>query len=143
MPNNRIIEQHIQTMEEALAHLSRYQRIPFEEFQKDLSLMWIVERGLEILIQNLLDIGAHLLASEIKNDWEDYVEIIVKLGRHGVIPQEFSEKIKGMAGLRNILVHEYQRVDLAKLYNSFKDGLADFVQFIKYVREYQERSLKK
>jgi len=143
MPNNRIIEQHIQTMEEALAHLSRYQRIPFEEFQKDLSLMWIVERGLEILIQNLLDIGAHLLASEIKNDWEDYVEIIVKLGRHGVIPQEFSEKIKGMAGLRNILVHEYQRVNLAKLYNSFKDGLADFVQFIKYVREYQERSLKK
>jgi len=143
MPNNRIIEQHIQTMEEALAHLSRYQRIPFEEFQKDLSLIWIVERGLEILIQNLLDIGAHLLASEIKNDWEDYVEIIVKLGRHGVIPQEFSEKIKGMAGLRNILVHEYQRVNLAKLYNSFKDGLADFVQFIKYVREYQERSLKK
>jgi len=143
MPNNRIIEQHIQTMEEALAHLSRYQRIPFEEFQKDLSLMWIVERGLEILIQNLLDIGAHLLASEIKNDWEDYVEIIVKLGRHGVIPQEFSEKIKGMAGLRNILVHEYQRVNLAKLYSSFKDGLADFVQFIKYVREYQERSLKK
>lgn len=143
MPNNRIIEQHIQTMEEALAHLSRYQRIPFEEFQKDLSLIWMVERGLEILIQNLLDIGAHLLASEIKNDWEDYVEIIVKLGRHGVIPQEFSEKIKGMAGLRNILVHEYQRVDLAKLYNSFKDGLADFVQFIKYVREYQERSLKK
>ena len=143
MPNNRIIEQHIQTMEEALAHLSRYQRIPFEEFQKDLSLIWMVERGLEILIQNLLDIGAHLLASEIKNDWEDYVEIIIKLGRHGVIPQEFSEKIKGMAGLRNILVHEYQRVDLAKLYNSFKDGLADFVQFIKYVREYQERSLKK
>lgn len=143
MPNNRIIEQHIQTMEEALAHLSRYQRIPFEEFQKDLSLIWMVERGLEILIQNLLDIGAHLLASEIKNDWEDYVEIIVKLGRHGVIPQEFSEKIKGMAGLRNILVHEYQRVNLAKLYNSFKDGLADFVQFIKYVREYQERSLKK
>ena len=143
MPNNRIIEQHIQTMEEALAHLSRYQRIPFEEFQKDLSLIWMVERGLEILIQNLLDIGAHLLASEIKNDWEDYVEIIIKLGRHGVIPQEFSEKIKGMAGLRNILVHEYQRVNLAKLYNSFKDGLADFVQFIKYVREYQERSLKK
>jgi len=59
-----------------------------------------------------------------------------------VIPQEFSERLKD-GGFRNILVHEYQRVDLAKLYNSFKDGLADFVQFIKYVREYQERSLKK
>jgi uncharacterized protein YutE (UPF0331/DUF86 family) len=31
------------------------------------------------VIQNLLDIGAHLLSSEIKNDWNDYAEIIIKL----------------------------------------------------------------
>ena len=69
MPNREVIEQHIQNMEEALANLSKYKNISFEEFQKDLSLVWIVEKGLEILIQNLLDIGAHLLASEIKNDY--------------------------------------------------------------------------
>jgi uncharacterized protein YutE (UPF0331/DUF86 family) len=57
---------------------------------------------------------AHLLASEIKNDWEDYGEVILKLGKHGVIPEEFSDQIKGMAGLRNILIHEYQRSRLRK-----------------------------
>jgi uncharacterized protein YutE (UPF0331/DUF86 family) len=143
MPNWEIIEQHIQNMEEALAQLGKYRNISFNEFQKDLSLVWIVEKGLEILIQNLLDIGAHLLASEIKNDWEDYGEVILKLGKHGVIPQEFVDQIKGMAGLRNILIHEYLRIDLNKLFDYLKYRLEDFIQFIRYIREYQRSSLKK
>jgi len=143
MSNRDIIEQHIQNMEEALAQLGKYRNISFNEFQKDLSLVWIVEKGLEILIQNLLDIGAHLLASEIKNDWEDYGEVILKLGKHGVIPQEFSDQIKGMAGLRNILIHEYLRIDLNKLFDYLKYRLEDFIQFIRYIREYQRSSLKK
>lgn len=143
MSNWEIIEQHIQNMEEALAQLGKYRNISFNEFQKDLSLVWIVEKGLEILIQNLLDIGAHLLASEIKNDWEDYGEVILKLGKHGVIPQEFSDQIKGMAGLRNILIHEYLRIDLNKLFDYLKYRLEDFIQFIRYIREYQRSSLKK
>lgn len=143
MPNWGIIEQHIQNMEEALAQLGKYRNISFNEFQKDLSLVWIVEKGLEILIQNLLDIGAHLLASEIKNDWEDYGEVILKLGKHGVIPQEFVDQIKGMAGLRNILIHEYLRIDLNKLFDYLKYRLEDFIQFIRYIREYQRSSLKK
>jgi uncharacterized protein YutE (UPF0331/DUF86 family) len=143
MPNWEVIEQHIQNMEEALANLSKYTNISFEEFQKDLSLIWIVENGLEILIQNLLDIGAHLLASEIKNDWEDYGEVILKLGNHGIVPQEFSDQIKGMAGLMNILIHEYLRIDLNKLFDYLKYRLEDFIQFIRYIREYQRSSLKK
>lgn len=143
MPNWEIIEQHIQNMEEALTELGRYGNISFEEFQRDLSLRWIVEKGLEILIQNLLDIGAHLLASQIKNDWEDYGEVILKLGKHRVIPQAFSDKIKGMAGLRNILIHEYLKIDLDKLFDYLKYRLEDFVLFIKYIRAYQKSSLKR
>jgi len=143
MANWELIEQHIQKMEEALAHLAKYQQISYQEFEKDLSLVWIVEKGLEILIQNLLDIGAHLLASEIKNDWDDYVEVIIKLGKHGVVPMEFADQIKGMAGLRNILIHEYLRVDLKKLFTYLKEGLEDFVRFIKYIREYQENQTRK
>jgi uncharacterized protein YutE (UPF0331/DUF86 family) len=142
MPNWEIIEQHIQNMEEALTELGRYGNISFEEFQRDLSLRWIVEKGLEILIQNLLDIGAHLLASQIKNDWEDYGEVILKLGEHGVIPQAFSDKIKGMVGLRNILIREYLKIDLDKLFDYLKYRLEDFVLFIKYIRAYQKSSLK-
>ena len=138
MFERQIIEQHLQNMEEALANLARYRDLPLEAFEKDLSLIWIAEKGLEILIQNVLDIGAHILAAEIRNDWDDYGEIILKLGQHGVIPRDFSQRIHGMAGLRNILVHEYIRVDVAKIYGYLQDRLADFVEFMSHVRKYLE-----
>jgi uncharacterized protein YutE (UPF0331/DUF86 family) len=139
MVDRQLIEQHLQNMEEALANLRRYEHLSLEEFEKDLSLIWIAEKGLQILIQNLLDIGAHLLASEIRNDWDDYGEIIAKLGQHGIIPKGFSEGIKGMAGLRNILVHEYLRVDVKKLYDFVKNRLGDFVEFMSHIQGYLEK----
>ena len=136
MLDRQVIEAHLQNMEEALTNLGRYQELSLEEFRKDLSLIWIAGKGLEILIQNLLDIGAHILASEIKNDWDDYGEIILKLGHHGIIPMDFSERIQGMAGLRNILIHQYLRVDVAKLYDHLKNRLADFTEFMSYIQQY-------
>ena len=79
MFDRQVIEQHLLNMEDALANLGRYKNLSLEEFENDLSLIWIAERGLQILIQNVLDIGAHLLAAEIRNDWDDYGEIILKL----------------------------------------------------------------
>jgi uncharacterized protein YutE (UPF0331/DUF86 family) len=139
MVDEQVIEQHLQNMEEALANLGRYRDHSLEEFEKDLSLIWIAEKGLQILIQNLLDIGAHLLASEIRNDWDDYGEIILKLGQHGIIPRDFSEKIQGMAGLRNILIHEYLRVDVNKIYDLLKNRMGDFTEFMSYVQSYLEK----
>jgi len=140
MFDRQVIEAHLQNMEEALANLGRYRNLSLEELRKDLSLVWIVEKGLQILIQNLLDIGAHVLASEIKNDWDDYGEIIFKLGHHGILPMDFSERIQGMAGLRNILIHEYLRVDVPKLYDYLKNRLGDFTEFMSYIQEYLEKS---
>jgi uncharacterized protein YutE (UPF0331/DUF86 family) len=138
MLDRQVIEQHLLNMEEALANLGRYCNLSLEEFEKDLSLIWIVEKGLEILIQNLLDIGAHILASQIKNDWDDYGEIIIKLGHHGILPRDFAEKIRGMAGFRNILIHEYIRVDVNKIYDYIKNRLGDFTEFMSYIQMYME-----
>jgi uncharacterized protein YutE (UPF0331/DUF86 family) len=137
MLDQQVIEQHLLNMEDALANLARYENLSVEELEDDLSLVWIVERGLQILIQNALDIGAHILAADIRNDWDDYAEIILKLGQHGIIPKDFSKRIQGMAGLRNILVHEYIRVDVAKLHG-FLSQLKDYVEFMSHIQRYIE-----
>jgi uncharacterized protein YutE (UPF0331/DUF86 family) len=139
MLDHPVIEAHLQNMEEALANLGRYRGLSLEAFGKDLSYIWIAAKGLEILIQNLLDIGAHILASEIKNDWDDYSEIITKLGQYGIIPEDFSKQIHGMAGLRNILVHEYLRVDVNKLFNYMHNRLADFTDFMGYIQQFLDK----
>ena len=136
MIDRELIEEHLQKMEEALARLAKYQDLSPEVLNSDLGLQWILEKGLQVLIQNLLDIGAHVLAGGFKNDWDDYSQIIRKLAVHGVIPSDFADKIKGMAGLRNILVHDYLRVDLEKLIEFVQFRLEDFLVFMRLVREY-------
>lgn len=136
MIDRELIEEHLQKMEEALARLKMCRDLSPKVLNSDLGLQWILEKGLQVLIQNLLDIGAHILAGGFKNDWDDYSQIIRKLGVHGVIPSAFADKIKGMAGLRNILVHDYLRVDLEKLIEFVRFGLEDFLVFMRLVREY-------
>jgi len=46
------------------------------------------------------------------------------------------KRIKAMAGLRNILIHEYLRVDVPKLYGYLRNRLGDFTEFMSYTQKY-------
>lgn len=83
--------------------------------------------------------GNHILASIGENQIEDYVDIIDKLGERGIIPSEFAKSIRGMAGLRNILVHEYVDLDLKKIYEILQNRLGDFYDFMEYVNRFISR----
>ncbi|MCC6545046.1 MAG: DUF86 domain-containing protein [Nitrospirae bacterium] len=68
--------------------------------------------------------------------FEDYVDVIDKLGEREVIPSEFSQTIRGMAGFRNILIHEYAAVDIKKVYHVLHNQLDDFRKFAEYIDAY-------
>lgn len=44
--------------------------------------------------------------------------------------------IRGMVGVRNILVHEYAAVDLGKIHDIAQNRLDDFRKFAKYIDQY-------
>jgi len=101
-----------------------------------LSRTWSIEHGLQIAIQIVIDIGNHILASIRENEIDEYVDIIDKLGEKNVIPLSFAKKIRDMAGFRNILVHEYTRVDLKQVYEILQERLGDFLEFIRHIKNY-------
>jgi uncharacterized protein YutE (UPF0331/DUF86 family) len=44
-----------------------------------------------------------------------------------------------MAGLRNILIHEYIRVDVSRIKDMLENHLDDFVEFMRYIQAYLEK----
>ena len=62
-------------------------------------------------------------------------EAIEIAASHGVMPEEFAKKISPMAGLRNILVHEYIKVNSAIIHQHIQH-LEDFYQFEKHIVTY-------
>lgn len=70
---------------------------------------------------------------------DSYREGVIVLGRLGVLSEEFAERIAGMAGFRNILVHDYLDVDLGIVKQLLDERLDDFRKFGQQVQDHVAR----
>jgi uncharacterized protein YutE (UPF0331/DUF86 family) len=57
----------------------------------------------------------------------------------GILPAEFAERIAKSAGLRNILVHDYNDVDRRIVYGSIRSCLADYPRYVEAIGRFLER----
>ena len=104
-----------------------------DRFVSDEDLHLKAERCLQLAIQSILDLGAHLIADRGLNRPGTYEEVVPELGRAGILPADLVERLSGIAGLRNILVHDYLTVDRGRLFDDLTSGLGDFEDFARAI----------
>lgn len=120
-------------LDETLGILRKHQGVKWERYEKDIELQWIVERGFILAAEMVFDIGAHILASEFSIYPDEYEDIIKKLRAKSVISQDLADGLKGFAGFRNILVHEYIKIDQRIIYRALKEDLNLLTAFMKSI----------
>jgi uncharacterized protein YutE (UPF0331/DUF86 family) len=101
-----------------------------------------IERNFQLSIECAIDIGELIISKEGFERPEDYRSIFLILGRHGVLPKDFAEKLSAAAGFRNFLVHMYEEVDLEIIKKFLMENLGDFDAFAFFVAEYIEKIQK-
>ncbi len=134
-----MIDKHLENLAFHVSHLKELRRLSFEEFSRDWKAVYAAERALQLAIQNVLDIGAHILADLGDVRWDEYRQIPKELARHGVLPEDFARTLQEMAGMRNVLVHQYAEVDVSRVYQVIQRHLNDFDRFAKLVKDYLEK----
>lgn len=128
------LEQCARWVREALAGVDE------QAYLKDLLLQAAIERNLQIISQIVLDVGTHIIAEQGWEGPEIYEEVVEILGRHGAISQSLARRLRGMAGFRNVLVHEYLKVDPRIVYEVATQRLDDYLQFAREIAEWMERA---
>jgi uncharacterized protein YutE (UPF0331/DUF86 family) len=91
------------------------------------------ERNIQVAIQAVMIICSHVVADmklEVPDEDRHAFQI---LASHKVIPKTLAKTLAGMAGMRNVLVHEYLDVDLNLIYTLISRRLDDFEKFIKVI----------
>jgi len=121
--DKNLIKENLIELNNIYGELLKYKDIEEEEFINNLSIRWTLERGLLAGINIILDIGNHILASQYKIYPNTYEDILKEIFGKGIISQEVYSKIKGMGSFRNILVHEYIKIDPKKVYKNYKSFL--------------------
>ncbi len=121
-------------LETVAAELDRYRSVTALQLRTDLSLRWTVERGLLAGLGLVFNVGDHLLAGAFGVQAESYEDSLRLLARHGVISEELRRGFEGSGGFRNVLVHEYARVDPQRVANMASRAPDLFRQFAAQVR---------
>lgn len=131
-----LVRRHLAALDRAVQQLRRHAGMPPDAL-RDLDETWAVERGLQICVQNCLDVATHLAAAAGR-DVPDYATAIDRLAELGALPGDFARRFRGVAGFRNVLVHGYLDLDPALVHGVLNERLEDFRTFAAQVERYLE-----
>ena len=126
----------LKTLLKYVGYLKKYKGITVGELKQNYEKRGAIERFFQLAIEAVIDI-ANLLNSEYRfRPAQDAKESILILGEEGVLNSEFAEEFSGIAGFRNILVHDYLDIDYKKVADDLNNHLEDFEKFAKAVAKY-------
>lgn len=123
MVNKAVLATRLERLREYLDILESVLQYDQKRFVKDPFIHGTAERNLHLAIECLLDIGNHVISDRGYPKPENYADIFRILGERDVIPPSLLQELDGMAAFRNVLVHDYLRLDREKVYHITKDKL--------------------
>lgn len=107
-----------------------------EEFLNDDVLKAAVERNVQVAIQSVLDICNHVVADMKLEVPDEEKQAFSIMAAHQLISFELAAKLGLMAGMRNVLVHEYLEIDYDRLYEVMTHNIADFEELIAAILQF-------
>jgi len=128
----------LQHLQQRCVFLRGWQGVGPERFRVDEMLHLSVERALQEAIEACLDIGRRLLVRAGRPVPDTNREVFSALSTLGVVPEERVGRWADMAGFRNVLVHQYDRVDLDIVHRVLTGRVGDLEAFGRAVLQHLE-----
>lgn len=91
-----------------------------------------LERVLFLVVQSCIDLGEMLIAHRQLRKPASQGEIFEILEEQKIIPHELKEKLVKMTGFRNVIAHDYERVNYDRVFEVLHKDLADVEEFVGY-----------
>lgn len=126
------ISDKIVEIEKYLGELESVLPETYEEYLSDWKIRDICERHFEKIIEAVIDLGFLIAKKESLKIPEDEQSIFDTLCTNNLIPFELSKKLKDAKGMRNIIAHEYSKINDELVFEAVKEEL------IKDVRRFLE-----
>ena len=140
LTRQKILEK-LENLQEHLKYLHQLRQEAKDEktFLADFHLFGNTERYLQLSIQSIID-TAHLIIIELSlKRPEDNYEAISILFEKKIISENLAQKLTKMVGLRNILVHEYGKIDRKKIFEILTGRLQDLESFKKQIIDFLKK----
>lgn len=119
-----------------LADLDRYREqiggfreVTAEQYTSDWQTQRIVERTLQMMIETCVDVANHLISDRGARVPQSYADSFRVLREMDLLDEDLAGELVRMTGFRNIIVHNYDRIDPSLVTGLLRTRLGDFLRF--------------
>ena len=110
--------------------LERYKRYSQDEIVNDIDKKGAVERYLYLAVQASIDLAESVIAYKNLRRPSTMSDSFYILQEGGIISIELTEKMVKMTGFRNIIAHDYEKLNYAIVYDVLQNRLPDIEDFL-------------
>jgi len=136
MVDKTLILRKLAKLDEYLGQIREYSAVSLEEYEENWKVQRIIDRTLQIMIETCLDVAGHIISDEGFRVPETYVDMFKILIEHQILDISQSDPFAKMAKFRNIVVHNYEKIDPAIVVGILRNNLEDFETFKKAIVAY-------
>lgn len=129
MVDRDLLLRKLADLDQYLGQVSEYRDITIDQYRGDWKTQRIVERTLQMTIELCVDIANHIIADRGLRVPATYSEAFDVLGEAGLLDAARRDVMIRMSKFRNVIVHDYARVDPTIVVQILREHLEDFIRF--------------
>lgn len=139
MIDSELVRRKLSRLNMYLEKLKPISQKSLEEYKSEFYLKSSAERLIQLIVECAIDINNHVVVETNNRPPEDYSVSFIRASEVDLISRDLAEKLKGSAGMRNILVHEYMDIDDGKVYNALSLAIKDYKEYLRQVEGFVEK----
>ena len=135
MTNSSVIENKISSVKKYLKILENYKGYSKDELEKDINIKGAVERYLYLAIQSTIDLAEAVISYKEIRKPATLGETFYILEEEKIIDTKLREELVKMAGFRNIIAHDYEKINYNIVYDILQNKIKDIENFGEIIKK--------
>ena len=135
MVDPEIFSRRLEALHGYLQKLRAFRELEKDEFVREPALHDLAERYLHLAVEAALDLGNHWIADRALPTPDTNRDTFTVLETAGEIPADLAHRLRGWAGFRNILVHQYLEIDHGIAYRAITGELGDLEELASWAAD--------
>ena len=118
------------------SHLNRViekRNVDLDSFIKDIDRQESILFNIQTAVQNCIDIAAHIISEESFGVPGSTTEMLYILEKNGYLSNDLTQKMVKAVGFRNLIVHEYGKIELEQVYEIAQNDINDLNEYLKAI----------
>jgi uncharacterized protein YutE (UPF0331/DUF86 family) len=134
------IESYLQQIVAEVADVEKTLAIQNDQILSDRAKLKSLKYSVIVIAEAMTGALQHILAKQHSVAVDGYSDALMKSAQHKVVDEALIVRLRPFFVFRNMLVHQYWRVQDETFLENLRAGLGDFHEFAKQLRQKLEKS---